>query len=84
MRTPDNIERVRVERSPHPSARRHSVTLGISNRTVRRILHQDLHFHPYKIQMVQALKETDYVSRSRFSLEFLDLINQEEDIVNRL
>jgi len=34
--------------------------------------------------MVQALKETDYVNRSRFSLEFLDLINQDEDIVNRL
>lgn len=86
VRTPENVERVRVaiDRSPRRSARRHSVTLGISNRTVRRILHQDLHFHPYKIQMVQALKETDFVSRSRFSLEFLDLINEDEDIVNRL
>lgn len=85
-RTPENVERVRIaiERSPRRSARRHSIALGISNRTVRRILHRDLHFHPYKIQIVQALKETDYVSRQRFCEEFLDLINQDEGIINHL
>lgn len=86
VRTPQNIERVRtaIERSPRRSARRHSTALGISNRTVRRILHKDLHLHPYKIQIVQALNGTDYVSRQRFCAEFLDLINQDEDIVNNL
>ena len=31
------------------SARRHSAALGLSDRSVRRILHKDLNFHPYKI-----------------------------------
>ena len=66
--TPENIERVRtaIERSPRRSARRHGTRLGISNRSVTRILHNDLHLHPYKIQIVQTLKGTDYVSRQRF------------------
>jgi transposase len=40
-RTPENIAVMReaTERSPHRSARRHSVSLGLSEATVRRILH---------------------------------------------
>ena len=45
VRTPENVAVVReaIERSPHPSARRHSVSLGLSEASVRRILHKDLH-----------------------------------------
>jgi len=45
VRTPENIERVRVafERSPRRSAVRHAATLGITPRSVQRILHNDLH-----------------------------------------
>jgi hypothetical protein len=40
-RTPENIAVVRdaTEKSPHRSGRRHSVSLGLSEATVRRILH---------------------------------------------
>ena len=57
VRSPENIQRVRIalERSPHRSARRHSQLLNLSDRSVRRILHHDLHFHPYKLQIVQEL-----------------------------
>ena len=57
-RTPENVERVRqaVTRSPRKSAKRHSAELGLSDRTLRRILKNDLHYHPYKIQVVQALR----------------------------
>ena len=57
VRTPENTERVReaFERSPHRSAVRHATTLGITARSARRILHNDLHYHPYKMQIVQAL-----------------------------
>ncbi|PNF41102.1 hypothetical protein B7P43_G06235, partial [Cryptotermes secundus] len=37
------------------SDRRHSVDVGISDRSVRRILHEDLNFHPYKMVEVQEL-----------------------------
>jgi hypothetical protein len=81
IRIQDNIERVReaIGRS-----RGHSATLGLSNRTVKRILHDDLHHHPYKIQVVQALNENYYVSRRCFCEQFLALINENEDMVHNL
>jgi hypothetical protein len=35
----------------------------MSDRTVRRILHKDLNFHPYKIVMVEAINDQDTVNR---------------------
>ena len=59
------IEAVRasVLRSPRRSARKHASALGLSNRSVRRIIHDDLHFHPYKMAIVQELSERDFNSR---------------------
>ena len=47
---PANIEAVRVAltRSPSKSTRRASAELGISRRSLQRILHSDLHLFPYK------------------------------------
>jgi hypothetical protein len=54
VRIPENIAVVRetIESSPHRSARRHSVSLGLSEASVRRISHKNLHFYPYKIQVI--------------------------------
>ena len=78
MRTPENIERVRegFDRSPHRSTVRHATTLGITPRSVRRILQNDLHYHTYKIQIVQALNTSDYGARVSFCQEMLDLIGE--------
>ena len=56
VRTPENVEKVKIsiERLPMPSASKHALALGISDRTVRRILHRDLNFHPYKVPVVQV------------------------------
>ena len=64
-RTPENIEAVRqsVIQSPRRSARKQASALGISNHSVRRILHQDLHFHPYKVVVVQELIQQDWINR---------------------
>ena len=72
VRTPDNIAVVReaIERSLHHSARRHSVSLGLSEASVRRILHKELNFFPYKIQVTHALHERDYVNRVNFCQTF--------------
>jgi len=45
-RTPENIKVVRASilQSPRRSARKHAVALGMSDTSVRRILHQDLKF----------------------------------------
>jgi len=41
--TPENIEQVRqsILRSPRQSARKHAAALGMSDRYVRRILHEE-------------------------------------------
>ena len=67
-RTPENVEGVReaVLRSPTRSARRHAVELGMSEITVRRILHKDLGIHSYKVMIVQKLNEGDYQERLAF------------------
>jgi hypothetical protein len=65
VRTPENIAVVReaIERSPHCSARRHSVSLELSEASIRQIVQKDLHLCPYKIQVTHALHERDYVNR---------------------
>lgn len=65
IRTPENIECVRTSifQSPKRSARKHASALALSNRTVRRILHEDLHFHPYKMVIAQELSQRDWQNR---------------------
>ena len=59
VRTPENVEAVRnaVDQSPRRSAVRHAQALRLSDTTVRRILHQDLNFHPFKLLIVQELNQ---------------------------
>lgn len=65
-RTPENINAVRqsVVQSPQRSARKHAAALRMSDRSVRRILHMDLYFHPYKMVVVQELSQRDWQSRT--------------------
>ena len=65
QRTPARVEEARqaLIRSPRRSAVRHALALGMSPRSLQRIIHDDLKFHPYKIQIVQQLNERDKVGR---------------------
>ena len=42
-----------ILQSPRCSARKHASALGISDRSVRRLLHDDLHCHSYKMAMTR-------------------------------
>jgi hypothetical protein len=66
VQLPQNIEAVRQSfiKSHRHSARRHSVALGISDCSVRRILHKDLNFHLYKMVVVQELSDHDMSNHS--------------------
>lgn len=83
VRTAENVERVRqaLLRSPARSARQHAAELRISDRSVRRILHMELHFHPYKLAIVQQLQPGDYVQRMNFAREMQALIEQNENLI---
>ena len=65
VRTPENVERVRaaIFKSPRRSAHKYSAALGMSSRTVRRILHEELNFHPYKLAVVHQPDPHDYAAR---------------------
>lgn len=67
-RTRENVAAVSesVREGPTTSTRRRSQQLGISDTTLRRILHIDLHLHPYKIQLTQELKPADHQQRRVF------------------
>ena len=84
VRTPENIARVTIAlvRVPLRSVRRHSQVLNISDRSVRRILHLDLKFHPYKLQVVQQLLERDLQARQTFCTQLLEVIDTEPDFLN--
>ncbi|CAK1578615.1 unnamed protein product [Parnassius mnemosyne] len=79
IRSPENIEAVRASmlRSPRRSARKHASALGLSSRSVRRILHEDLHFHPYKMATVQELSKRDYDSRRNACEILLDVVPED-------
>jgi Asp-tRNA(Asn)/Glu-tRNA(Gln) amidotransferase B subunit len=65
--SPQNVEAVRQSfiRSPRHSARRYSVALGISDHSMRRILHNDPNFHLYKMVVVQELSDRDMANHSK-------------------
>jgi len=65
------LVREAVERSPRRSARKHAVALAISDCSLRRILHEDLSFHPYKLMLVQELDATDYDNRLNLCRQIL-------------
>lgn len=75
-RTPENVEAVRNSflKSPHRSAKKHASALGLSDRSVRRILHLDLKFHPYKMAKVQELLPRDQETRVESCRRILDTI----------
>lgn len=82
-RTPENIERVRTSaiQSPKRSVRKRAASLGINESTVRRILHKDLHYHPYKIQVCQQLSVGDYEQRRVFCETMLETMVNNENMI---
>lgn len=73
-RTEDNIESVKqsVREDPQMSTRKRSSVLNISRRSLQRILNLDLKLHPYKLQLTQELKDSDFIARLTFANEILN------------
>lgn len=60
-----------VLRSPQRSARKHVAAVALAARSVRRILHEELKFHPYKWTVLQELNPRDFVARENACEELL-------------
>jgi hypothetical protein len=76
--TAENVARMKG------SASRRVVSLGSTDRSVRRILHRALHYNPYKIQTAQVLKDVDHANRLAFCQKLLNIINENQDLVLNL
>ena len=65
--------RLSVLQSPQRYARKHATAVGLSARSVRRILHEELNFHPYKFAVVQELNPRDFVAQENACEELLGM-----------
>jgi hypothetical protein len=50
----------------------------MSGRTVRRMLNEDLNFHPYKMVMVQAINDQDTVNRKTLCEVLLNALDSDD------
>jgi hypothetical protein len=50
----------------------------MSDRTVRRILHEDLNFHPYKMVMVQAINDQNTANRKTVCEALLNALQNDD------
>ena len=78
--TPEKIQTIKayLEQSLQWSQQCHAVSLNISNRWLRQILHKYLNFQWYKIQQVQELHECDLISYKNFCHKFLACVDEDE------
>lgn len=72
----ENSDRVEehFSENPNSSTRRAVNALGISRRTIQRIL-KDLKWHPYKIQIVQKITDEDKENRLEFAQDEIERIS---------
>ncbi|RCN44182.1 hypothetical protein ANCCAN_09815 [Ancylostoma caninum] len=66
-----DIIRKRIARSPKRSMREIAADLGISESSVRRIVHKELGLRSYRLQKCQALSAADRLTRVRRCKELL-------------
>ena len=66
-----------IVKSPRRSVRKHSAAVGLSDCSVRRILHKDLNFHPYKIAIFQELIDRDMANSRISSEQLLEMLNDD-------
>jgi len=73
-----------IVKSPRHSVRRHSAAIGLSDRSVQRILHKDLNFNRCKIAIVQELSDHDMANCRISSAQLLEMLNDDGVIITVL
>lgn len=85
-RSAENIAAVAadVQENPETSTRRRATQMGISRRSLQRILVKDLKMFPYKIQTAQQLLFADRQLRINYSRAVLNLARNEIDFPTKI
>lgn len=81
----ENVQKVEhhFSEKPHSSLRRASAELMLSRATIHRIL-GDLHWHPYKIQILQTITKKDKANRVQYALAELKRMEDNENHIENL
>ena len=74
--------RDKISAAPNTSVRKLSTQCNISYGSVRNALKKSLHYHPYKINVIQELKPADYAKRLNYCNWFLSFIQNNPDILD--
>lgn len=84
VRTEEVVERVRVafDAQPHLSMRRNPT--GLPKTTVNTVLRKDLHWHPYKLQLVHELGNPDFSLRLLFAQNQLAALSNNPGLLQNL
>jgi hypothetical protein len=80
------VNRIRVtfQRSPRKSTRRVNRALGLPESMFWRIHRKQIQMSPYRLHLLQALKEDDKVKRFNFCCRIMSRIENDDDFLNRL
>lgn len=86
IRNAENIASVAesVEEDPNLSIPRRAQHLGLSYGSLWRILHLDLHLHPYKVHLTQELKPADHGQRRTYANWVLEKQAVDADFSNKI
>lgn len=86
VRSHENIAAVAesVEEDPTTSINRRSQQLGLSYGSLWRILHLDLHLHPYKVRLAQKLERGDHGMRRAYVEWVLQKQQENADFSNQI
>jgi hypothetical protein len=86
VRTEAKVAEVRamLEEDPHLSVRRTANAADVSVGTAHAIMRGDIHFHPYKLQLVQELLPHDHAARIRFAEGQLAAIEGDPHLLENL
>jgi len=86
VRTENAIEAVReiMEERPQTSIRHLQQEVNLSYGTTRRIVKNDLHLYPYRVQVTQELLEVDRPLRQRFCQVFIDTFHNNDEALEKV
>ena len=82
----EEIESVRVAytRNSRKSIRGASTQLQITHSTIHKVLHKNLQFYAYKVQLLQALKPEDKPRQKEFAAMMLDRLDSDPGFVKHV
>lgn len=73
-----------IQANPRVSTRNLSAQIGVSRRSLQRIVHDDLNLFPYKVQITSKLNPLDLPIRLEFCQKIIEMAEEDNNFINCL